>query len=110
MSSILYFRVCLQRSPSRIWRQSTTPFGVQIGSPKRFLASVSNVPPPSAVNSDYDVVIVGSGAAGMTAGIRAKSLGLKPLIIEKMDVIGGCSGYSGGGLWIPTNGLHPGVE
>ncbi|KKC06909.1 FAD-dependent oxidoreductase [Mycobacterium nebraskense] len=53
----------------------------------------------------YDVVIVGSGAAGLTAGIIAARRGLKPLIVEKASVWGGTSALSLGGVWVPANPL-----
>ena len=51
----------------------------------------------------YDLVIAGSGAAGMTAAITAARAGLKVLIVEKARWNGGTTAYSGGGLWIPNN-------
>ena len=33
----------------------------------------------------YDVVIVGAGASGLLSSIRAAELGLKVLVLEKMD-------------------------
>jgi 3-oxosteroid 1-dehydrogenase len=53
----------------------------------------------------YDLIIVGSGAAGLTAAIAAASRGLKPLIIEKAALWGGTSALSMGGLWVPGNQL-----
>lgn len=50
-----------------------------------------------------DVIIVGSGAGGLTAALRAKFRGLDPLLIEKTPKIGGSSAYSGGALWVPNN-------
>src|SRR5262249_27343050 len=50
-----------------------------------------------------DVLIVGSGAAALTAALRARFHQLKPLIVEKSANIGGTSAYSGGGLWIPKS-------
>ncbi len=35
----------------------------------------------------YDVLIVGGGIAGLTAGVRAAELGLKPLVLEQGDGI-----------------------
>ncbi|MBW2724887.1 MAG: FAD-binding protein [Deltaproteobacteria bacterium] len=52
-----------------------------------------------------DLLIVGSGAGAMTAGIRAKDLGGDVLLIEKTDLYGGSSAMSGGSLWIPCNHL-----
>ncbi|KAI1813110.1 FAD binding domain-containing protein [Poronia punctata] len=50
-----------------------------------------------------DVLVVGGGAAGLTAALRASSHGHKPLVIEKNEQVGGSSAYSGAGLWIPLN-------
>jgi helvolic acid biosynthesis 3-ketosteroid Delta1-dehydrogenase len=50
-----------------------------------------------------DVLIVGSGCAGLSAALRCHLHGLKPLVIEKSDKLGGTSAWSGGGLWIPLN-------
>jgi succinate dehydrogenase/fumarate reductase flavoprotein subunit len=51
----------------------------------------------------FDVIIVGSGAGGLTAAIVAARLGLKALVIEKTGLFGGTTAMSGGGLWIPNN-------
>jgi 3-oxosteroid 1-dehydrogenase len=51
----------------------------------------------------YDVVVVGSGAAGMTAALTAASLGLHCVVIEKAARYGGSTARSGGGVWIPNN-------
>lgn len=50
-----------------------------------------------------DVLVVGSGAAGMVAALTAKAHGLDTLLIEKTDKYGGTTALSGGGLWIPNN-------
>ncbi|MDE0853154.1 MAG: FAD-dependent oxidoreductase [Nevskia sp.] len=52
---------------------------------------------------EYDVIVVGSGAGGMTAALCAQAQGLSALVIEKQDVYGGTSAVSGGGIWIPCN-------
>jgi len=51
----------------------------------------------------YDLVIVGAGAAGMSAALTAHHLGLRVLIVEKTSWIGGSTAYSGGATWIPNN-------
>jgi 3-oxosteroid 1-dehydrogenase len=53
--------------------------------------------------AEFDVVVVGSGAAGMTAALTAASRGLRTLVVEKAAHFGGSSARSGGGVWIPGN-------
>ncbi|KMN38597.1 FAD-binding protein [Lysinibacillus sp. LK3] len=60
-------------------------------------------------DASYDVVVVGSGAAGLTAGLTAKLQGMKSLVIEKTDCYGGASAISGGALWIPNNHIIKGA-
>ena len=51
----------------------------------------------------FDVVVVGSGGAGMTAALTAAHHGLRVVVIEKTDWFGGSTARSGGGLWVPGN-------
>jgi 3-oxosteroid 1-dehydrogenase len=53
----------------------------------------------------FDVVVVGSGAAGAMAALRSADLGLKAIIVEKAHKFGGTSATSGGVMWIPNHGL-----
>jgi 3-oxosteroid 1-dehydrogenase len=60
--------------------------------------------------TDYDVIVVGSGAGGMLAAIRAHDLGLRSVVIEKSPLFGGTSAISGGEFWIPGNELMAGGD
>lgn len=57
----------------------------------------------TVIPDSVDVVIVGSGAAGMTAAITAARHGLSAVIVEKASRWGGSTARSGGGVWIPGN-------
>jgi len=50
---------------------------------------------------DTDLLIVGSGAAGMTAAAVAAAEGLRALVVEKTALVGGTTAISGGMVWIP---------
>jgi 3-oxosteroid 1-dehydrogenase len=52
---------------------------------------------------EYDVVVVGSGAAGMVAALTTAHRGLSTVVIEKAPHFGGSTARSGGGVWIPNN-------
>ena len=51
----------------------------------------------------YDVIVVGSGAGALLAAVRAADEGLRTLVVEKTELVGGTSAISGGGIWIPDN-------
>ncbi|MGY8667565.1 FAD-dependent oxidoreductase [Bradyrhizobium sp. UFLA05-109] len=54
---------------------------------------------------ECDVLVAGSGAAGMAAAITARARGLDVLIVEKEPRFGGTTARSGGWLWIPGTSL-----
>ena len=50
-----------------------------------------------------DVVVIGSGAAGLAAAVVARTMGLRVLVVEKTALFGGGAAISGGVVWIPAN-------
>ena len=50
-----------------------------------------------------DLLVIGSGAGGLSTAITAKKHGLEVIVVEKEDVFGGTTAFSGGVLWIPGN-------
>ena len=57
----------------------------------------------TAWDEEVDVLVVGSGAGGLTAAINAADAHGKVLVIEKAGEFGGTSATSGGGIWIPDS-------
>ncbi len=61
---------------------------------------------PTKWDVETEVLVVGSGAAGLSAAITAHDNGAKVLVAEKSDQFGGTTACSGGGMWIPNNHLN----
>jgi succinate dehydrogenase/fumarate reductase flavoprotein subunit len=63
-----------------------------------------------------DLLVIGSGAAGLSTAVTAASLGLDVIVVEKEKQLGGTTAWSGGWLWIPRNplaraaGIHEDAE
>ncbi|MBL4721300.1 MAG: FAD-dependent oxidoreductase, partial [Alphaproteobacteria bacterium] len=51
----------------------------------------------------YDVVVMGTGAAGLSAALSAAVKGARVLVLEKAPVLGGTTAMSGGCIWAPNN-------
>ena len=52
-----------------------------------------------------DVVVVGAGAGGLAAAVTAAHQGLSVLVLERAEVCGGATAWSGGWMWAPGNPL-----
>jgi succinate dehydrogenase/fumarate reductase flavoprotein subunit len=57
-----------------------------------------------------DVLVAGTGAAGLTAALTARRAGLDVLVVEKEPVFGGTTATSGGVLWVPGNHHSPAMQ
>ena len=55
------------------------------------------------MSEEFDVVILGSGAAGLATAITARAAGLSAVVLEKTEAFGGSTAVSGGAVWIPGN-------
>ena len=66
---------------------------------------------PRQWDDEYEVVVLGAGAAGLTAAIVSAIENKRTLLIEKSDQIGGTSALSSGSAWIPNNAYqrHSGI-
>ncbi|WP_136636857.1 FAD-dependent oxidoreductase [Pseudooceanicola onchidii] len=58
---------------------------------------------PTDWDDDCDLLVAGSGAAGLTAALAAARQGLKVILCEKAHVLGGTTAWSGGWIWAPCN-------
>jgi succinate dehydrogenase/fumarate reductase flavoprotein subunit len=54
---------------------------------------------------DCDLLVIGSGAGGLSAAVTAAKLGLKVIVAEKEAQFGGTTAWSGGWMWLPRNPL-----
>ncbi|MFI6875662.1 FAD-dependent oxidoreductase [Streptomyces sp. NPDC050400] len=61
--------------------------------------------PLDEIEAFHDVVVVGSGASGLVAAVRAAHAGHRVLVLEKAERLGGTSAAGGGVMWAPDNHL-----
>ncbi len=61
--------------------------------------------PSAPADTTADVVVIGSGAGGLSAAVAAAYHGLKVIVVERAAVCGGATSYSGGWAWAPGNPL-----
>src|SRR3954466_1632379 len=49
----------------------------------------------------YDVVVIGSGGGALMGAYLAQKAGLSTVVLERTNLLGGTSAYSGGACWLP---------
>jgi succinate dehydrogenase/fumarate reductase flavoprotein subunit len=54
---------------------------------------------------ECDFLVIGSGAAGLSAAVTAAIKGLDVIVTERAPVLGGTTAWSGGWMWLPRNPL-----
>ncbi len=58
---------------------------------------------PDRWDTEVDLVAMGASSGGLTAVIKGHDLGLKTMLLEKSEYLGGGTALSGGVLWVPFN-------
>ncbi|MEO2131190.1 MAG: FAD-dependent oxidoreductase [Microbacterium sp.] len=55
----------------------------------------------NAWSETVDLLVLGTGAAGLSAATTAAAQGLETLVLEKTEYLGGTTAYSAGTCWVP---------
>lgn len=80
-----------------------------VGGAAGFVALPAAMPSAAAAGKamdwsrEVDIVVVGTGAAALSAAIAAVNAGSSVLMVEKGPTYGGTSTKSEGGMWVPNN-------
>lgn len=80
--------------------------GVLTGATALTAEAACRDPMPAKFDEMHDVLVVGSGFAGLAAALSAKLAGADVLVVEKMAFIGGNSSLSGGMIAVPNSSVQ----
>ena len=80
--------------------------GVLTGATALTAEAACRDPMPAKFDEMHDVLVVGSGFAGLSAALSAKLAGADVLVVEKMAFIGGNSSLSGGMIAVPNSSVQ----
>lgn len=58
-------------------------------------------------DEEHDVIVLGAGSGGLAAALVAALAGMRVLLVERSDQVGGTSAYSSGTAWVPDNAFLP---
>ena len=92
----------IDTSRRALFKKAGVASAAMLGSPFAFAAGI----PAKTVekyDETFDVVVIGSGFAGLACALKAGRGGKKVLVIEKMTVLGGNSAICGGNVACPVN-------
>jgi succinate dehydrogenase/fumarate reductase flavoprotein subunit len=91
----------------RTARREVPSSGRQASTAKPQTASTEETVPkePDGNPLTCDLLVIGSGAGGLSAAVTAAHLGLKVIVAEKDAQFGGTTAWSGGWMWLPRNPL-----
>lgn len=59
--------------------------------------------PAEQWDHEVDLLVLGTGAAGLSATLTAAAQGSQVLALEKTELLGGTTAYSAGTCWVPNN-------
>ncbi|WP_095588240.1 FAD-dependent oxidoreductase [Actibacterium ureilyticum] len=62
------------------------------------------------MSARYDIVVMGAGAAGLSAAVFGALTGARVLLVERTEYVGGTSALSGGTVWAPGTAIGKSVN